>query len=206
MAQSSLVAALLVFEACRGAPAAATSTADDVGAATTAAAAPIAADLPTALAAPERRASRRARFAGAVEQISTALGSPITAERALADMPCGGWSGPACSNLAVGLEAAKLVAPFAARLYDERAAAITQILVEAVSTHSVWHDAFGYVQATLGGPGYTYAGCLFSRCDAADYTCGQIDGLLYQVGRLLGVLTGPECGPRCTLGATPGRP
>jgi hypothetical protein len=157
-------------------------------------------DLATALQDPVQRASRRARFAHAVEQISRQLGNPISGERALADMPCGGWSGPACSNLTLGLEVAKLAAPLAARLYDDRAGAVAAVLVEAISIHSVWHDAFGYVQTTLGrGPGYTYAGCLLSRCNPADYTCGQLDGVLYQAARLVGLIDGPECGPGCTL-------
>ena len=58
--------------------------------------------------------------------------------------------------------------------------------------------------AMLVGPGYTYAGCLFSKCDPGNLKNGQIDGILYQVGRLLGVMNGPACGPSCTLAAPAG--
>jgi hypothetical protein len=74
------------------------------------------------------------------------------------------------------------------------------VLAEAISLHSVWHDAYGYVRQKLKkGPGYTYAGCLFSRCDPASFKNGQVDGILYQAGRILGLFDGPECGPDCTL-------
>ena len=74
------------------------------------------------------------------------------------------------------------------------------LLATAISEHSVWHDAYGYVRRKLKkGPGYTYAGCLFSSCDPGNLKAGQVDGLLYQVGRLLGVFGGPACGPDCTI-------
>jgi hypothetical protein len=131
-------------------------------------------DLAAELARPERRATRRQRFARAVEKISRDLGASIDGARALEEAPCGGWSGPGCSNLTLGLEAAKLVAPIAARLYDDRAARIAGVLIEAVTTHSVWHDAFGYVHDKLGrGPGYAYAGCLLSSCGRAHLGPGR---------------------------------
>ncbi|HLU67421.1 MAG TPA: hypothetical protein VKZ63_14145 [Kofleriaceae bacterium] len=132
--------------------------------------------------------------------ISAELGTPISAERALEDMPCGGWSGPDCSNLTVGLEIAKTCAPIIASFHRKKTAEIAAVLAEAISIHSVWHDAYGYVRRKTGaGPGYTYAGCLFSGCDPGDLENGQVDGILYQVGRLLGVMTGPACGPSCSL-------
>lgn len=144
--------------------------------------------------------ARRARFARAVAAISTELGSPITEEAALADMPCGGWSGPNCSNLTVGLEIAKTCAPIVASFHRKRTVEIATVLAEAISIHSVWHDAYGYVRSRLKkGPGYTYAGCLFSRCDPGSFKNGQVDGILYQAGRLLGIFDGPECGPACSL-------
>ena len=74
------------------------------------------------------------------------------------------------------------------------------VLARAISIHSVWHDAYGYVwRTTKKGPGYTYAGCLFSACEPGDLKNGQVDGILYQVGRLIGAVEGPECGPGCTL-------
>ncbi|HUS66583.1 MAG TPA: hypothetical protein VMZ28_18730 [Kofleriaceae bacterium] len=152
------------------------------------------------LVAESALASRRARFAHAVAVISADLGAPITEETALADNPCGGWSGPQCSNLTVGLEIAKTCAPIVASFHRKRTAEITAVLAEAISLHSVWHDAYGYVRQKLKkGPGYTYAGCLFSRCDPASFKNGQVDGILYQAGRILGLFDGPECGPDCTL-------
>jgi hypothetical protein len=144
--------------------------------------------------------ARRARFAHAVAVISADLGSPITEQAALADNPCGGWSGPQCSNLTVGLEIAKTCAPIVASFHRKKTAEITTVLAQAISMHSVWHDAYGYVRHKLKkGPGYTYAGCLFSRCDPGSFKNGQVDGILYQAGRILGLFTGPECGPDCTL-------
>ena len=144
--------------------------------------------------------ARRARFAHAVAVISADLGSPISEQTALHDMPCGGWSGPQCSNLTVGLEIAKTCAPIVASFHRKRTAEIATVLAEAISIHSVWHDAYGYVRQKLKkGPGYTYAGCLFSRCDPGSFKNGQVDGILYQAGRILGLFTGPECGPECTL-------
>ena len=111
-------------------------------------------------------------------------------------MPCGGWSGPGCPNLTVSLEIAKQCAPVIASFHRKRTADILSVMVQAVSIHSIWHDAYGYVRRVKQkGPGYTYAGCLFSGCDVNDVKNGQIDGLLYQVGRLLGTPTGPACGP-----------
>ena len=152
------------------------------------------------LVEPNALEARRARFAHAVAVISADLGSPITEATALADNPCGGWSGPQCSNLTVGLEIAKTCAPIVASFHRKRTSEITTVLAEAISIHSVWHDAYGYVRQKLKkGPGYTYAGCLFSRCDPGSFKNGQVDGILYQAGRILGLFTGPECGPECTL-------
>lgn len=132
--------------------------------------------------------------------ISQQVGAPITSEKALADMPCGGWSGPDCSNLTVGIEIAKTCAPIVASFHRKKTADIVGVLAEAISIHSVWHDAYGYVWRTLKkGPGYTYAGCLFSSCEPGNLKNGQVDGILYQVGRLLGAIDGPACGPGCTL-------
>jgi hypothetical protein len=149
---------------------------------------------------PARAKERRQAFARAVVKISADLKVPISAQQALRDMPCGGWSGPGCENLAVGLEIAKLCAPVIASFHRKRTAEIATILVQAVQIHSIWHDAYGYVRRVKKkGPGYTYAGCLFSRCDPNDLKNGQVDGLLYQVGRLLGARQGPPCGPSCAL-------
>lgn len=157
--------------------------------------------LRPALTDPAQASDRRKLFARAVVKISAELGVPISAEQALREMPCGGWSGPDCSNLTMGLEIAKLCAPVVASFHQRRTADIMTVLVEAITIHSIWHDAYGYVRRTKKkGPGYTYAGCLFSRCDPMDLKNGQVDGLLYQVGRLLGKLTGPPCGPDCSLG------
>jgi hypothetical protein len=148
-----------------------------------------------------RSAARRREFARAVVKISTELGVPIPEAQAMREMPCGGWSGPDCSNLTLGLEIARVCAPVIASFHNKRTAEIASVLAEAVSVHAVWHDAYGYVRRVKKkGPGYTYAGCLFSRCDPADLENGQVDGVLYQVGRLLGALTGPACGPECKLG------
>jgi hypothetical protein len=156
-------------------------------------------DLDT-LSEPAREEDRRAQFARAVVAISRELGAPISGEKALADMPCGGWSGPECSNLTLGIEIAKTCAPIVASFHRKKTAQITGVLAQAISIHSVWHDAYGYVwKATRKGPGYTYAGCLFSGCDPGDLKNGQVDGILYQVGRLIGTASGPACGPRCTL-------
>jgi hypothetical protein len=161
-------------------------------------------DLERALLRPSNLRDRQQQFADAVAAISSELGKPISARRALEDMPCGGWSGPDCSNLTFGLEIAKTCAPIIASFHRKRTAEVMVVLAEAISIHSVWHDAFGYIHRKLGtGPGYTYAGCLFSKCDAGNFKNGQVDGLLYQVGRLLGLLSGPPCGPSCAL-ATPG--
>jgi hypothetical protein len=147
-----------------------------------------------------RARERRRAFGRAVAKISADLKVPISEEQAMREMPCGGWSGPTCSNLTTGLEIAKTCAPVIASFHRRRTADIVKILVEAASIHSIWHDAYGYVRAKKKkGPGYTYAGCLFSRCDPADLKNGQVDGLLYQVGRLLGSLAGPACGPDCSL-------
>ena len=152
------------------------------------------------LSEPESLADRRAHFARAVAAISQEVGAPITGDQALADMPCGGWSGPDCSNLTVGIEIAKTCAPIVASFHRKKTADIAGVLAQAISIHSVWHDAYGYVWRTKKkGPGYTYAGCLFSKCDPGDLKNGQVDGILYQVGRLIGAVTGPECGPGCTL-------
>jgi len=148
-----------------------------------------------------RAADRRKKFAAAVVKISAELGVPISAEQALREMPCGGWSGPDCSNLTIGLEIAKGCAPVIASFHGRRTADIATVLVDAVTVHSIWHDAYGYVRRVKKkGPGYTYAGCLFSRCDPEDLANGQVDGLLYQVGRLLGTVKSPACGPTCALG------
>lgn len=148
-----------------------------------------------------RSATRRRQFARAVVKISTELGAPISEAQAMREMPCGGWSGPDCSNLTLGLEIARVCAPVIASFHNKRTAEIATVLAEAVSVHAIWHDAYGYVRRVKKkGPGYTYAGCLFSRCDPADLKNGQVDGVLYQVGRLLGALTGPACGPECKLG------
>jgi hypothetical protein len=148
-----------------------------------------------------RAADRRQQFARAVAKISSQLGAPISAGQALRDMPCGGWSGPDCPNLTLGLEIVKACAPVVASFHRKRTPEIAAVLAEAVTIHAVWHDAYGYVRKVKKkGPGYTYAGCLFSRCDAGDMKNGQVDGVLYQVGRLLGTATGPACGPECTLG------
>ena len=145
---------------------------------------------------------RREQFARAVVAISQQVGQPITGEKALADMPCGGWSGPECSNLTVGIEIAKTCAPIVASFHRKKTADISSVLARAISIHSVWHDAYGYVwRTTKKGPGYTYAGCLFSACDPGDLKNGQVDGILYQVGRLIGTTQGPACGPACTLAA-----
>lgn len=157
------------------------------------------ADLDT-LTEPAQERGRRERFARAVAAISQEVGSPITGEKALADMPCGGWSGPECSNLTVGIEIAKTCAPIIASFHRKKTADIMGVLARAISIHSVWHDAYGYVwRTTRKGPGYTYAGCLFSACEPGDLKNGQVDGILYQVGRLIGAVEGPECGPGCTL-------
>lgn len=152
------------------------------------------------LTEPAQERGRRAEFARAVAAISQQLGAPITGEKALADMPCGGWSGPECSNLTVGIEIAKTCAPIVASFHRKKTADIMGVLARAISIHSVWHDAYGYVwRTTKKGPGYTYAGCLFSACEPGDLKNGQVDGILYQVGRLIGAVDGPECGPGCTL-------
>ena len=149
---------------------------------------------------PAEEQDRRAQFARAVAAISREVGQPITSDKALADMPCGGWSGPDCSNLTVGIEIAKTCAPIVASFHRKKTADIMGVLARAISIHSVWHDAYGYVwRTTRKGPGYTYAGCLFSKCDPGDLKNGQVDGILYQVGRLLGAVQGPACGPDCTL-------
>lgn len=156
-------------------------------------------DLDT-LTEPAREEDRRQQFAQAVASISQQVGAPISAEKALADMPCGGWSGPECSNLTLGIEIAKTCAPIIASFHRKKTAEITSVLADAISIHSVWHDAYGYVwRTTKKGPGYTYAGCLFSKCDPGDLKNGQVDGILYQVGRLIGAIDGPACGPGCTL-------
>jgi hypothetical protein len=152
------------------------------------------------LSEPAKEEDRRAQFARAVAAISRAVGAPISAEKALADMPCGGWSGPDCSNLTTGIEIAKTCAPIVASFHRKKTAEIAGVLAQAISIHSVWHDAYGYVwRTTRKGPGYTYAGCLFSKCDPGDLKNGQVDGILYQVGRLIGAIDGPACGPGCTL-------
>ncbi|HTE52222.1 MAG TPA: hypothetical protein VK698_15325 [Kofleriaceae bacterium] len=147
-----------------------------------------------------RARERRRAFARAVAKISAELKVPISEAQAMREMPCGGWSGPSCPNLTVGLDIAKVSAPVIASFHRKRTADIVPAMVDAVAIHSVWHDAYGYVRRVKKkGPGYTYAGCLFSRCDPDDLKNGQVDGLLYQVGRLLGAQTGPACGPACTL-------
>jgi hypothetical protein len=155
----------------------------------------------TVLVEPARLLARRQRFARAVVAISTQLGQPIALVTALADMPCGGWSGPGCSNLTIGLEAAKVAMPLIVRMDDEAdAATLLDLLVEAVSIHSVWHDAYGYVWNELGlGQGYIYAGCSLSRCEPGNPLSGQVEGILYQMGRLVGLVQTPECGSSCTL-------
>ena len=153
-----------------------------------------------ALREPAQEKGRREQFARAVAAISQQVGAPISGDKALADMPCGGWSGPDCSNLTVGIEIAKTCAPIVASFHRKKTADIAGVFARAISIHSVWHDAYGYVWRTKKkGPGYTYAGCLFSKCDPGDLKNGQVDGILYQVGRLLGAIDGPECGPGCTL-------
>jgi hypothetical protein len=165
-------------------------------------AAPAAAPDLDSLSAPDQSAERRAAFASAVAAISQQVGQPIAGEKALADMPCGGWSGSECANLTVGIEIARTCAPIVASFHRKKTAEIAGVLARAVSIHSVWHDAYGYVWKTTGkGPGYTYAGCLFSECDPGDLRSGQVDGILYQVGRLIGTTQGPACGPACTLAA-----
>jgi hypothetical protein len=157
--------------------------------------------LRPSLLQPTRARDRRQAFARAVAKISSDLRVPISPQQALRDMPCGGWSGPDCSNLAVGIEIAKICAPVIASFHRKRTAEIVAVLLEAVAIHAVWHDAYGYVRRVKKkGPGYTYAGCIFSRCDPNDLKNGQVDGLVYQVGRLLGATRGPACGPDCTLG------
>jgi hypothetical protein len=152
------------------------------------------------LTRPAEEEDRRAQFARAVAAISQEVGAPISADKALADMPCGGWSGPDCSNLTLGIEIAKTCAPIIASFHRKKTAEIAGVLARAISIHSVWHDAYGYVwRTTKKGPGYTYAGCLFSKCDPGDLKNGQVDGILYQVGRLIGAVDGPACGPSCTL-------
>jgi hypothetical protein len=147
-----------------------------------------------------RAAERRGQFGRAVALISAQLGAPISAEQALRDMPCGGWSAPDCPNLTAGMEIVQASAPTVASFHGRRTADIVAVLPEAVSLHAVWHDAYGYVRRVKKkGPGYTYAGCLFSRCDAENVDNGQVDGVLYQVGRLLGKQSGPPCGPSCQL-------
>jgi len=156
--------------------------------------------LRPALVDPGRAGDRRQQFARAVARISSQLGVPITVEQALREMPCGGWSGPDCTNLTVGIEIAKACAPVIASFHRKRTAEIATLLVDAVSVHAIWHDAYGYVRRVKKkGPGYTYAGCLFSKCEPDDLENGQVDGVLYQIGRLLGTLTGPACGPDCAL-------
>ncbi|HEU5056447.1 MAG TPA: hypothetical protein VFU21_07970 [Kofleriaceae bacterium] len=160
-----------------------------------------------ALARPEAEQDRRQQFARAVAAISQQVGQPITGEKALADMPCGGWSGPDCANLTVGIEIARTCAPIVASFHRKKTAEIAGVLARAISIHSVWHDAYGYVwKTTRKGPGYTYAGCLFSECDPGDLRSGQVDGILYQVGRLIGTTQGPACGPACTLEPGAGAP
>jgi hypothetical protein len=147
-----------------------------------------------------RHAERRREFGRAVARISAELGVPIGEAQAVREMPCGGWSGPDCSNLTLGLEIARVCAPVVASFHRKRTAEIAAVMAQAVSVHAVWHDAYGYVRRVKKkGPGYTYAGCLFSRCDPDDQKNGQVDGVLYQVGRLLGTLAGPACGPECKL-------
>jgi hypothetical protein len=156
--------------------------------------------LRPALLDESRAAARREQFGRAVALISAQLGAPISAEQALRDMPCGGWSGPDCPNLTGGIEVVQASAPVVASFHGRRTADIVAVLPEAVSLHAVWHDAYGYVRRVKKkGPGYTYAGCLFSRCDAENVDNGQVDGVLYQVGRLLGKQSGPPCGPSCQL-------
>jgi hypothetical protein len=157
-------------------------------------------DLDKALNQPERISDRRSEFARAVAAISNQLGAPISSDKALEEMPCGGWSGPDCTNLTLGIEIAKTCAPIVASFHRKKTADIAVVFAEAISIHSVWHDAYGYVwRKHKVGPGYTYAGCLFSKCDPGDLKNGQVDGILYQVGRLLGLLEGPACGPGCSL-------
>jgi hypothetical protein len=152
------------------------------------------------LTEPSHERDRREQFARAVAAISQQIGTPITSDKALADMPCGGWSGPDCSNLTIGIEIAKTCAPIIASFHRKKTADIAGVLAEAISIHSIWHDAYGYVWRTKKkGPGYTYAGCLFSSCDPGNLKNGQVDGILYQVGRLIGAIEGPACGPGCTL-------
>jgi hypothetical protein len=149
---------------------------------------------------PTRAGERRRQFGRAVSRIAAELGVPITAEKAMRDLPCGGWSRPDCPGLARGLAIIRASAPVIASFHRKRTRDIAPLLVDAVSIHAIWHDAYGYVMRhKKKGPGYTYAGCLFSKCDATVPENGQVDGMLYQVGRLLGTVTGPACGPSCTL-------
>lgn len=156
----------------------------------------------------EAIADRRQRFGLAVEALSAALARPISAERAREDAPCGGWAGPACSNWTLGIEISRAVIPIAVSFYDLDYARVTAVLAQAVAEHSVWHDAHGFLynktrdaQGAGHGPGYVYAGCIFGSCEPDNPGAGQIDGILYQLARITGILEGPACGPRCSLQA-----
>jgi hypothetical protein len=150
---------------------------------------------------------RRFRFGRAVEALSAATPRPISAARARKSVPCGGWAGPGCSSLTKGIEVARAVIPIAVASFDLDHSEVTAILAEAVAEHAVWHDAYGYLYKTTRnsqgergfGPGYIYAGCLFGSCDPADPLAGQVDGILYQIARITGLLEGAPCGPDCTL-------
>ena len=133
--------------------------------------------------------------------ISQQFGQPITGEKALADMPCGGWSGPQCSNLTLGIEIAKTCAPIVAsfhRKQDRRhhGRARSRDLGPLGLARRL---RLRLAHPTKKGPGYTYAGCLFSDCDPGNLKNGQVDGILYQVGAAVGITRGPACGPSCTL-------